>query len=53
MKWLAYYDRFHKEMFKFEMNQDEVDGDKYKGKNDEWLDYVKQDTLCTGFSYAR
>ena len=24
-----------------------------KIKNDEWLDYVKQDVLCPAFSYAR
>ena len=35
------------------MNHDEVGGDNYKVKKDEWLDYVKQDVLCTAFSYAR
>ena len=35
------------------MNHDDVDGDNYEDKKDEWLDYVKQDVLCTAFSYAR
>ena len=35
------------------MNQDEIDGNNYKDKKDEWLDYVKQYVLCTAFSYAR
>ena len=34
------------------MNDDEVDGYNYKDKNVEWLDYVRQDVLCTAFSYA-
>ena len=35
------------------MNHDDVDGDNYADKKDEWLGYVKQDVLCTAFSYAR
>ena len=35
------------------MDHDEVDGNKYKDKKDEWLDYVEQDLLCTAFSYAK
>ena len=35
------------------MNHDEVDGNNYKDKKDEWLPYVKNDVLCTAFSYAR
>ena len=35
------------------MDHDEVDGNNYKDKKDEWLPYVKQDVLCTAFSYAR
>ena len=35
------------------MNHDEIDGNKYKDYKNEWLDYVKQDVLCTVFSYAR
>ena len=35
------------------MNHDEVDCNINKDKKDEWLDYVKQDVLCTVFSYAR
>ena len=35
------------------MNHDEVDGKNYKDKTDEWLPYVKNDVLCTDFSFAR
>ena len=34
------------------MNHDEVDGNNYKDKKDEWLDYVKQGVTIV-FSYAR
>ena len=29
------------------MNHDDIDGDIYKDKKSEWLDYVKQDVLGT------
>ena len=45
--------RLQKELLKTEMNHDEVDGDKYKDKKKEWLPYVRNDVLCTAFSYAR
>ena len=35
------------------MNHDEVDGNNNKDKINEWLPYVKNDVLCTTFSYAR
>ena len=35
------------------MNHDEIDYNNYKDKKYEWMDYVKQDVLCTAFSYAR
>ena len=35
------------------MDHDEVDYSIYKDKKDEWLPYVKNDVLCTAFSYAR
>ena len=35
------------------MDHDDVDGNNYKDKKDEWLPYVKQDVLCIAFSYAR
>ena len=38
---------------KTEKNHDEVDGDNYKDKIDEWLPHVKNDALCTASSYAR
>ena len=45
--------KLQKELLKTEMNHDDVDGDNYKDKIDEWLPYVKNDVLCTAFSYAR
>ena len=35
------------------MNHDEIDYNNFKDKKDEWLDYVRQDALCTAFNYAR
>ena len=34
------------------MDHDGVDGNNYKDKIDEWLPNVKNDVLCTVFSYA-
>ena len=45
--------KIQKELLKTKMNHDNVDGDNYKVKIDEWLPYVKNDVLCTAFSYAR
>ena len=45
--------KLQKELLKTEVNYDEVDGDKHKSKINEWLPYVKNDVLCTAFSYAR
>ena len=45
--------KLQKELLKTEINHDDVDGDNYKVKIDEWLRYVKNDVLCTAFSYAR
>ena len=45
--------RLQKELLKTEMNYDEVDGDNYKDKINARLRYVKNDVLCTAFSYAR
>ena len=45
--------KLQKDFLKTEMNHDEVDGDNYKDKMIEWLPYVKNDVLCTAFSYAR
>ena len=44
--------KLQKELLKTEMNHAEIDYNNYKDKKDEWLDYVKQDVLCTAFSYA-
>ena len=45
--------KFQKELLKSEMNHDEIDGKNYEDKIDEWLPYVKNDVMCTAFSYAR
>ena len=42
-----------KELLKTEMNHDDIDGDNYKNEKDIWLPYVKNDVLCTAYSYAR
>ena len=42
-----------KELLKTEKNHDEIDYNNYKDRKDEWLPYVKNDVLCTAFSYAR
>ena len=42
-----------KEILKTEMNHDEIDATNYKDKKDIWLPYVKNDVLCTAYSYAR
>ena len=34
------------------MNHDEIDYQNYEDKINEWLPYVKNDVLCTAFSYA-
>ena len=45
--------KLQKELLKTEMKHDEVYSDTWKNKKSEWLDYVKNDVLCTAFSYAR
>ena len=35
------------------MNHDDIDANNYKDKKDIWLPYVKNDVLCTAYSYAR
>ena len=45
--------KLQKELLKTKMNHDDVYGNNYKDKIDEWLSYVKNDVLCTAFSYAR
>ena len=42
-----------KELLKTEMNHDDIDGDNYQDKKGIWLPYVKNDVLCTAYSYAR
>ena len=38
---------------KTQKNFDDIHGDNYKDKKDIWLPYVKNDVLCTAYSYAR
>ena len=45
--------KLQKELLETEMNHDEIDYIKYKDKINDWLPYVKNDVLCTAFSYAR
>ena len=45
--------KIQKQLLKTEMNHDEVDGNNYEDRKNDWLDYVKQDVLSTAFSYAR
>ena len=44
--------KLQKKLLKSEMDHDGADGKNYKDKVDEWLPYVKNDVLCTAFSYA-
>ena len=44
--------KLQEELLKTSMNHDEVYSDTWKDKKDEWLDYVKNDVLCTAFCYA-
>ena len=39
-------------MLTSERNHDEIDGNFYKDKKDEWLDNVKNDVFCTSFCFA-
>ena len=40
-------------MLKTEINHDEIDENSWRDKKNEWLPYVKNDVLCTAYSYAR
>ena len=42
-----------KKLLKTEIDQNDIDGNNYKDKKDIWLPYVKNDVLCTAYSYAR
>ena len=53
LKKLAKTFKLPQELLKTEMNHDDIDGDNYKDKKDIWLPYVKNDVLCTAYSYAR
>ena len=41
-----------KELLKTEMDHDGIYESNYKDKKDIWLPYVKNDVLCTAYSYA-
>ena len=45
--------KLQKELLKTKMNHNEVDCNNYRDKKSECSDYVKQDVLCTAFSYGR
>ena len=42
-----------KELLKTEIDHNDIDVNIYKDKKDIWLPYVKNDVLCTAYSYAR
>ena len=42
-----------KELLKTEMDHDGMDEKNWEDKKDEWLPYVKNDVLCTAYSFAR
>ena len=45
--------KLQKELLKTKRDHNEVYSDTWKDKKSEWLPYVKNDVLCTAFSYAR
>ena len=45
--------KLQRELLKTEINHEEINTDKWRVKKEEWVDYVKNDVLCTVFSYAR
>ena len=42
-----------KELLKTKMDHNEVYSDTWRDKKSDWLPYVKNDVLCTAYSYAR
>ena len=42
-----------KELLETEIDHNDIDGNNYKDKKDIWLPYVKNDVLCTAYSYSR
>ena len=44
--------KLQKELLKTEIDHDEIDGIKDRDKINEWLPYIKNDVLCTAFSYG-
>ena len=53
LKKLGKTSKLQKELLKTEMSHDEVSSVTWREKKTEWFDYVKNDVLCTAFSYAR
>ena len=45
--------KLQKDLLKTEMDHSEIYSDTWKDIKSEWLPYVKNDVLCTAFSYAR
>ena len=44
--------KLQKELLKAEMNHDEIDEINWRQRGEEWLPCIKNDVLCTAFSYA-
>ena len=44
--------KLQKEILKTKINHDEVFSDTWRDKKSEWLVFVKNEVLCTAFSYA-
>ena len=53
LKRLVKFFKLQKKLSKTERNHDKVYSDTWKDKKSEWLDYFKNDVLCTVFAYAR
>ena len=45
--------KLQKELLKTKMKHEDVYADTWRDKKSEWLPYVKNDVLCTAFSYAK
>ena len=53
LKKLGKFFKLQHSLLKTEMNYDDVDGNSYKNKKREWLDYKKQYVLCSASSSDR
>ena len=53
LKKLGKTSKLQKELLKTEMDHKEFYADSWRDGNNEWIEYVKNDVLCTVSSYAR